>query len=170
VGLLVHDSQGDDPFHRSARVPRHGFRSWSSPAVLLLLAACSSPTGQARDDLEENRDRWQALDLHSYSVEFRRVCFCGGPLQPVRVVVRGDSVVSVTDPTTGQPPQFLPSGWAGTIDQIFVELIRDSHTAASMELGFDPTYHFPSHAKVDRIKNAIDDEYELTLADLRPER
>lgn len=136
--------------------------------LLALLAACSSPTDQARDDLRENRERWQALGLHAYSFEFRRVCFCGGPLRPVRVVVRGDSIVSVTDAATGGPPQFLAAGWVATVDQVFDELIRDSATAASMELAFDPTYHFPSHAKVDRIKNAIDDEYELLLGDLKP--
>lgn len=138
------------------------------PVLLLLVAGCSSPTGQAGDDLRENRGRWQALGLHDYSFEFRRVCFCGGPIQPLRVVVRGDTVASITDAATGERPAIVPPGWTGTVGQIFDRLIEDSGRVAEMELTFDATYHFPAHVRVDRIANAIDDEYELRLSSLTP--
>ena len=133
--------------------------------LAVLLSACRSPTDQAAADLRENREQWEALGLHSYSFQFRRICFCGGPLQPVRVLVRADSIVSITDAVAGDSPQFLTPGWAATIDEIFDELSADAPRVASMDLSFDATFHFPSHAKVDRIKNAIDDEYELLLGD-----
>jgi hypothetical protein len=135
--------------------------------ALVLLCGCSSPTGHAEDELREHLERWTDLGLDSYSFEYRRMCYCGGPVQPLRVVVRQDAVVSVTDPATGRTPPFLTPEWTGTIDEIFQRLIDDAATVASMELAFDPTHHFPTRAKVDRIENAIDDEYELSLADLR---
>ena len=141
-----------------------------SALAVLFLASCSSPTDQAADELRAELRLWEALALDSYSFEFHRVCFCGGPLEPLRVVVRADAVVSVTDAATGATPQLPTPAWMGTIDQIFAELIRDSEHAAGVELSFDPTYHFPARARVDRIKNAIDDEYELALGDLRPLR
>src|SRR5687767_1775841 len=114
--------------------------------VAVLLASCSSATDQAGDDLRVQLRRWEALALDSYSFEFRRVCFCGGPIEPLRVVVRADAVVSVTDAGTGATPPYLTPTWTGTIDQIFAELIQDAERAAGMDLSFDPTHHFPSHA------------------------
>ena len=139
-----------------------------SLACVLTAAACTSPTDQAVGDLREQRERWEALGLARYAYDFRRVCFCGGPIGTLRVTVRDDTLVSVTDVATGRPPSNLPAGWAGTIDQIFDEILRDAKTAASVDLSFDDRYHFPAHARVDRIKNAIDDEYELELSTLIP--
>ncbi len=118
-------------------------RPWRWLPLLLAVAGCSSPTEQAVDELRDQQQRWEALGLERYAFDFRRICFCGGALTPMRVTVRDGAVASVIDPATGQPPR-------------------------SVELAFDDTYHFPTHARVDRIENAIDDEYEVTLAQLAP--
>ena len=133
----------------------------------MLASGCSSPSGPF-DQLREERSRWEEQGLDDYSFQFRRVCFCGGPLQLLSVVVRADAVVSVTDAQTGAAPEFLGPEWTGTVDALFEELMGDAPGAATMELRFDATFHYPTYARVDRIANAIDDEYELTLSGLEP--
>jgi hypothetical protein len=121
-------------------------------------------------ELADRRRRWDALGISDYSFDFRRACFCRGSPGLVRVVVRQDAIVSVTDLQTGEAPEFIPENWVGTIDDIFAELRREANRADEMILQFDDDYHFPKLADVDRIKNAIDDEFSLTISNFQPNR
>jgi peptide-methionine (R)-S-oxide reductase len=135
--------------------------------VSALLTGCDLMTGDdPEDDLEKRRQAWQALGISDYTYDFVRTCFCGGPAaRTLRIVVRANQIVSVTDVQTGSPPQFMPAGWAGTIDELFGELRREiDRDADKMELSFDPTFHFPARATIDRIRNAVDDEMAFTLS------
>ena len=141
--------------------------------VSALLAGCDLLSGDDPEgELEERHQAWHALGISDYTYDFVRTCFCGGPAaRTLRVVVRANQIVSVTDVQTGSPPQFLPAGWAGTIDDVFLELRREIDRGADkLELRFDPTFHFPAQATIDRIKNAIDDEMAVTLSNFVAQR
>jgi hypothetical protein len=121
-------------------------------------------------ELVDHRRRWDALGISDYSFDFRRACYCGGPPGLLRVVVRQDAILSVTDLQTGAAPEFMPESWVGTIDDIFAELRREASRADEMKLQFDGEYHFPKLADVDRMKRAIDDEFLLTISNFQPNR
>ena len=137
--------------------------------LLLLAAGCTSSPGDSGDeDLRAARRRWVQLGISDYTFDFTRSCFCGGPVRPLRVVVHDDSVLSVIDPSTNAPPAFMPANWVGTIDDVFAELQREyDRDARILELTFDPQYHYPTRAQVDRIPAAIDDEFALQLSNFR---
>jgi hypothetical protein len=142
-------------------------------AVSALLAGCNILDGDDPEgELEERRQAWHALGITDYTYDFVRTCFCGGPTaRTLRVVVRSNQIVSVTDVQTGSPPQFMPAGWAGTIDDLFLELRREIDRGADkVEMGFDRTFHFPAQVTIDRIKNAIDDEMAVTLSNFVAQR
>jgi uncharacterized protein DUF6174 len=144
-----------------------------APPALFWLTACNSPligSGE-EDDLRDQRRKWVQLAISDYTYEFQRSCFCGGPVRPLQIRVHDDSVVSVIAIETGRPPEFLPANWAGTIDDVFTEIQRlFDQGADEVELDFDSSFHFPSRARVDRIRNAIDDELMLQLSNLQPLR
>lgn len=133
-------------------------------ALLVLLPGCDLLNGDdPSGELAERRRAWQALHITDYTYDFERLCFCGGPAgRTLRVVVRANQIVGVTDVQTGQPPEMMPSGWVVTIDSLFSELQTEARRGADkMDLAFDKQFHFPARASIDRVKNAIDDE--LTL-------
>ena len=139
--------------------------------ALLLLSGCNLLDVGEENDLRDHRQRWVRLRISDYSYDFLRACFCGGPVRPLRVVVRNNEVVSVTDIQTGAPPTFLPDDWVGTIDDVFDELQREFDRAADdIDLEFDDTFHFPARADIDRMRDAIDDELRLQLSNFQPLR
>jgi len=136
-------------------------------ALPVLLAGCRLVNGDdPEDDLQDRRQAWLALGIRDYTYDFVRSCFCGGPAgRALRIVVRANQIVSVTDVQTGGPPQFTPPAWAVTIDDLFVELQREINRGVDkIDFTFDATFHFPTRVSIDRIKNAIDDEQEMTLS------
>jgi hypothetical protein len=136
-------------------------------ALSVLLSGCNVFSGDDRSgELADRRRAWQALHISDYAYDFERLCFCGGPAgRTLRVVVRANQIVSVTDVQTGQPPEMMPSGWAMTIDSLFGELqVVASRDPDKMDLTFDKQFHFPARASIDRVKNAIDDELVLNAS------
>ncbi len=146
------------------------FRKLVLPA-LMLLGGCTILGPEGEEDLRDQRRRWVRMGISDYTYDFVRGCFCGGPHGILRILVRSNAVVSVTDVDTGAPPPFLPANWVGTIDDVFAELQREyDRDSDEIDLDFDDTYHFPSRAQIDRIKNAIDDELSLQLSNFQPLR
>ena len=143
-------------------------------ALLVALAGgCSIlGLGGVEDDLRDRRGRWEALGITDYTYDIVWSCFCGYPAgRPLRVAVRGDTVVSLTEVGTGQPPQDAPPAWLGTIDEVFAHLLDEARRGADdMDVDFHADYYFPTRATIDRIKNAIDDEEELSLSNFLPRR
>lgn len=142
-------------------------------SVLLaaLLAGCSifglDGLGDERDELRDARARWRRADLEDYSYTLERSCFCGmETIGPVRIVVRGDSVVSRTYTRDGTP---VPAQWAAyfgrmedvfdVIDQAIDRSADDLHTSYHRIIGY------LVKADIDYVENAIDDELTLTVSE-----
>ena len=139
--------------------------------LFLALAGCGVLDPDGEGDLRDHRRRWVRQGISDYSYDFLRACFCGGPVRNLRVLVRNNVVVSVTDVETGAPPTFLPDHWVGTIDDVFAELQSEfDRNADEIELDFDDSFHFPVRARIDRVRNAIDDELHLELSNFQPLR
>lgn len=137
-------------------------------ALLLLGAACpTAPAG--RDDLREARTRWTSQRISHYRYDFQRSCFCPmEAVRPVTIEVLGDSVVSVRDRATGQPLPTVAFGrrWP-TVQDLFAELERAVRDADSLEATYDVTTGHPVRARIDWIRNAVDDESEFTAGNLQ---
>lgn len=137
-------------------------------ALLLVGAACpSAPAGG--DDLREARARWASQRIARYRFDYQRSCFC--PMEvvrPVTIEVLGDSVVAVTDRRTGEavPSVVFGHRWP-TIPGLFAELERAVRDADAVEATYDVGTGHPAHAKIDWIRQAVDDESEFTAGNLR---
>lgn len=146
-------------------------RTLTAAALAALLAGCSilglDGLGEERDALRDARVRWGRADLDAYAFTLQRGCFC--PMEligPVRIVVRGDSVLSRTYTADGTP---VPAQWApyfGTMEEVF-ELIDEAidRSADDLRVSYHRTLGYPVKADIDYVKNAVDDELSLTVSD-----
>jgi hypothetical protein len=134
-------------------------------ALFPLAAGCSdvlSP-GSGLTELAAARQRWNGQNLQSYSFTLQRSCFCVN-VQPLRVTVIGDAVVSVVDPATNKPVD-LRSG--ETIDGLFRFIENAIATkAAVLEVRYDAVAGFPTHINFDGSFRVADDELTYTASNV----
>jgi hypothetical protein len=104
---------------------------------------------------------WKDKGPRSYTMTYDRGCFCDSGAFQV-TVVDGTVTRSVSPRGEDQPTRMQ------TVDGLFAELQGlDQPTYAAT---FDPELGFPTHVAVDRIIEAIDDEFGATISALSPTR
>lgn len=134
--------------------------------VLLALPGCSTGPTEQLAALNRARDRWAEQNIPAYAFTIRRACFCAGPLN-IEVQVN-QTVVTRTDLDTGLPvdPQFagLAPDIPGLFQMIETEIRRPP---AALEAVYHPGLGYPTSFSVDRIRDAIDDEFGFTLTAFR---
>lgn len=134
--------------------------------LLLGLGACATGPADKIDSLNQARDRWSDQGLASYAFTMRRGCFCGGPLL-VEVVVSPTGIVR-TDVDTGQPVSAQQAQLFPDVPGLFEVIAREiARPAASLAVTYHSAAGYPLTISVDPIKNAIDDEYSITVTDFR---
>ena len=157
---------------RAGRVGR-----WSLLLVALLGVGCSSPTDGSnlprteRERLEQSLALWRAQGYSSYRFEYRHRCFClPSVTDPVVIVVRGGVIVSVTYLANGEPvpperfEQYL------TVEALFALARQALLEAASVSIGYDPTFGYPTRLDVDWRREIADDEGFHQASNLQPLR
>jgi hypothetical protein len=141
---------------------------WESAVVISggkVRSLCPPGSDEAVATLADQRAKWEATGITTY--EFT---LFWGQLN----LLYGDYRVTVVD---GQPagvlrmdPGELDPGWEaevpGTIDQVFDFLQRWIGGADQVDAKYDPDYGYPVAVRIDRIENAIDDEFEMRISDL----
>ena len=135
-----------------------------------LLTACSLFTGPSESDrLEDARARWAQVGPVSYDYDVRWVCFCGGPAgRWIAVSVRNDLVVQARYADTGLDveAEFFPTipTIPGLFDQVANIIGNDPY---QLDVQYDPDDGHPITLTVDRIHNAVDDEYSFESRNLQ---
>ena len=143
-------------------------------ATGLLLSACASITDPDRldgaaQDLAVNLRRWRDHGYVDYDYVVSNQCFCVLGGVPVRVVVRGNQVVSALYASTGQPLAANVAGWYGTIEGLFAMIDRAiAARAASIRASYDQALGYPADVFVDYVTNAADEEAGFRVTSLTP--
>jgi len=123
--------------------------------LLSILPACSDQ-GTSLVDLEP-RELWEALNIHDYVIEQQRKCFCPYGGRTVEIVVRADTIASISGTDSLHTP--VQGGGYKTIDSLFafIEWVR-TIPGAKIEVSYDEQYNFPKRVFFDPLPNALDDE------------
>ncbi len=143
--------------------------------VALSVISCSSspPSGPTRGvitDYAEQLQAWEELGISDYSFRFSRSCFCPiDLLRPVEIVVRGDTIASVTDVESGEPVDPSNVQFYRTIDGLFA-LIGEAIAgkAQVLDATYDPDLHYPTDVYIDMSAQIADEEQGFTAAGLVP--
>ena len=144
---------------------RH-FQVATSLLVFSALAGCSdlfSPSAKSR--LDENRDKWRAQGLTTYTFTLSQFCFCGIN-GPVRVFVSNGAVINATQISNGQA---LDTRFASSIESLFDFIERGiAKHSVVLEVTYDPARGFPTQIVSDGSKNIADDEVTYQVSDVQP--
>jgi hypothetical protein len=121
--------------------------------VLLLVTvifclSCDHPT---QPSVLSPYEQWRALNIHNYTIDQSRVCFClnGGEL--MRVTVRADTVVSVkriSNDTT------ILKDWYYSIDSLFWIIQHGTHD--SLVVKYNSQYGYPEYLDIDPQMHPVD--------------
>ena len=106
---------------------------------------------------------WISHQIDDYTIVYRESCFCVGG--EVTVVVRDgkiDSAERQTEPGVNAPPVGNPL----TVPGLFDLIRRAQREADNLEVRFDDDLNFPDRISIDWERNAVDDEYGLTVVRL----
>ena len=144
----------------------------------LLLLSCVAFTGIScgdvfgigeEDDLEEAQRRWARQGPPSYTYVFARSCFCGSETtRPVRVTVVNRVVVARQYVDNGNP---VPDQWTsyfpameGVFQIVYDAIHRDADEVSAT---YDGRLGYPLVVEIDYVRNAIDDELNLSVTEVR---
>jgi len=129
--------------------------------MVLLVGACSDPTGPEEARLTAAQRRWEAArpSSNSYSMQQRVVCFCITGATPFQVTVTAGTITRAVNLTTGEPMSVALLTIFRTVNQLFTQaregLTRDGVVKS---MAFDATLGYPTTLSLDPIRDAIDDE------------
>ncbi len=132
---------------------------------LIIATACSSVDGPS-GALDDHLKAWREVEPPSYEFEYAMQCFCLESGIWWRIQVSNHAFVSATpvDPA-------LAAGHVArrlSIDSVFaIARAALNDKKGSVGITYDPTWHNPSAILADPIKNAIDDEWELHVRELK---
>ena len=125
---------------------------------------------EAKSDLEQQWQSWRSVAPRAYEFEYSWQCFCPGGGIWWRLTVENDLVTSAAVVDSSNPGKggIVPpaEGWP-TVDSVFARITRERASSDSVEVSYDPEFHFPRRVRVDRIRNAIDDEWTIELRGFR---
>jgi len=138
-------------------------------AALAGLAACEAPTAPGdRDNLADARARWQAHGSPNYSFEMTRDCFCllGG--RRMEVTVRNGTVTGAEYLDSGEAVELTLLTYVLTVPDLF-DLIESSldRRPSYFFASYDPNLGYPLRIEADPLADAVDDEFAITIRNLR---
>ena len=80
---------------------------------------------------------------------------------------RVTSAVVVDSTTAGKGGVVEPAGGWPTVDSVFARVAGARISSDSVDISYDPRFHFPNRAFVDRWRNAVDDEWTIEIRNFR---
>jgi hypothetical protein len=144
-----------------------GRRRWLALGITALAAsppACGPlGIGGPENELRDRRAAWEAMGIHDYAITMQPSCYCLPEwIRTAVVVVRADTVLDVQDPNTGESLQHRYH--YRTVSGLF-DLIQDAFDrgAASVEVTYHETSHFPTSIAIDYEVNVADEEIGYTV-------
>lgn len=123
-------------------------------------------TDPARQDYENNLQKWQGSDLENYSFTLQRNCFCrGDAIRPVNIEVENGKVKSAVFADTGEPLPADVDFNSLTVDDLFKQIGEAFDSGAEkVDVKYDPTYGYPTSIYIDRSSMIADEEVGFTIS------
>lgn len=139
--------------------------------VLLLVGACTDPTGPEEARLTAAQRRWESTRpaSNSYTMQQRVVCFCVTGATPFQVTVTSGTVARAVNLTNGESMAPTLLSIFRTVDELFAEAREGlKREGVVKSLAFDATLGYPTTLSLDPLPNAVDDEVTYITSNLTP--
>jgi uncharacterized protein YbaR (Trm112 family) len=129
--------------------------------LLLCCPACQKELVSQPEQLTAY-EQWRSHNLHHYTIDQSRSCFCPHAGELVRITVRSDTiarVIRISDSSIVTYPFFL------SIDSLF-GIIRNNKTD-SLVIRYNAQYGYPEYLDVDPQQHPVDDGYLYETSNLQ---
>jgi len=160
----LRDTRAHNPDDRTVQITGHNMKP---PLILLTILAVFS--GCVRDNLvtsfTDEYERWKLMNIHDYTIDQTRSCFCVDGGRPMRLTVRDDTlnmVVRISDGTLLSPDA---SRWYRTIDSLFGHI--RNRGGDSLIVRYNPHYGYPEHLDINPQWHPVDGGVLYTTSNLR---
>ena len=131
----------------------------------LLLLACNKDQTDPPNEFEVNKNKWEALDLNSYSFTLQISCFCTEETtRPKEIKVVNNQITLVNE-----IPYDPEDHWnVMTISQLFDEIENAEREEVFMlSVEYDTDKGFPNSVYIDREEMIADEEIGYTVTNLK---
>jgi len=133
--------------------------------VSLLFLTCKKSDLESLTPFEQNKRKWEALEVESYTFSFQISCFCPSEFTlPKQVKVVNNTITHVNGVAYDKD-----TNWdIRTIDQLF-DIIADAEKkdAHVLEVKYDPNKGYPTSIFIDYDEMIADEEVGYTLANIK---
>jgi hypothetical protein len=130
--------------------------------IVVAMIGCDSFTVTGINDLEAAKAQWRTAAVTSYTYSLRRSCFCPPEsVGPVEISVVNGQVVQRTLVDTGASVTDVDR-WPD-VEGLFEYAERALREADEVTVDYHPDYGFPVQVNADWIRQAVDDEENLTV-------
>ncbi len=139
-------------------------------AVVLGLGLCACGSDQRNSNTSEREiaskaQSWKARAIADYTLVYREICYCLGG--DVTVVVRGGQVDHATQESYDGTSFAINNPL--TVDSLFDILLRAQRDADDLTVRFDEDLDYPESVSIDWLRDAVDEEFGVTVLRLTPE-
>ena len=135
------------------------------PFFALLFSACSNDQLEPLNENEVNRNKWEALNLDSYSFTLQISCFCTEETTQPKEVKVVNNKINLVNETPYNPEQH----WGVlTISQFFDEIENAEREKVFMlSVEYDKDKGFPNYIYIDREEMIADEEIGYTVTNMK---
>jgi len=106
---------------------------------LLFFFGCKDKSTEP--NINEPFERWKSFNLHDYTIDQTRMCFCPEAGEVMRITVRSDTIAAIYSVSQNAPIEFSISKYYRTVNSLF-SLIQNIHRD-SIVVTYNSVYGFP---------------------------
>jgi len=118
--------------------------------ILLFFTSCNEEQ-VAEPDTKTPYELWRSKNLHNYSIDQIRSCYCPDAGQSVRITVRSDSIFSIINISDNS---IITSSYYFTVDSLF-GIISNSEND-SLVIRYNASYGFPEFLDINPQWHPVD--------------
>ncbi|VAX27005.1 hypothetical protein MNBD_IGNAVI01-1424 [hydrothermal vent metagenome] len=127
---------------------------YCSISILFSLIGCKEQTNEPGPFEGTNYELWRSYNIHNYSIEQTRLCFCGYAGERMKITVHSDTISSVIklSDLTVLPPELADHYLS--IDSLFGLIQHGAYD--SIDVSYNAKYGYPERVDVDPQLNEVD--------------
>ncbi|MGE5351753.1 MAG: DUF6174 domain-containing protein [Acidobacteriota bacterium] len=122
--------------------------------IPLLIAAGCNKEQVLQSDENDSYAKWSSYGYHNYTVDQTRQCYCINGAEAMKVVVRNDTVMSVTRLSDNKELSHSEARWYMPVDSLFKKILNPGHD--SIVVSFNLKYGYPEKVDINPQLHPVD--------------
>lgn len=135
--------------------------------VLFIAAGCKKehPVEPVQTDPLSFYTKWNSYGYHNYTIDQIRQCYCINGAEKMKVVVRNDTLMSVTRLSDNKVLSFSEARWYLPVDSLFKKVLNPGKD--SIVVSFNQEYGYPDNVDINPQLHPMDGGVQYITSNLR---